>query len=75
MKLSVSKRNCRESFQTSEYCRKKEYNACAEPFPFRCRQKKAHIVATDLETAIKEPLQVKVEQEGSSASLRGKCSR
>ena len=53
-----------KAFKHPEYCRKKEYNACAEPFPFRRRQKKAHIVATDLETAIKEPLQVKVEQEG-----------
>lgn len=65
MKLSVSKDELQEKLSNIQnIVEKRNTMPVLSHFLLDASKKKAHIVATDLETAIKEPLQVKVEQEG-----------
>lgn len=65
MKLSVSKEELQEKLSNIQnIVEKRNTMPVLSHFLLDAGKKKAHIVATDLETAIKEPLQVKVEQEG-----------
>ena len=65
MKLSVSKEELQEKLSNIQnIVEKRNTMPVLSHFLLDAGKKKAHIVATDLETAIKEPLQVKVEKEG-----------
>jgi len=65
MKLSVSKEELQEKLSNIQnIVEKRNTMPVLSHFLLDAGKKKAHIVATDLETAIKEPLQVKGEKEG-----------
>ncbi|MDI6744499.1 MAG: DNA polymerase III subunit beta [Thermodesulfovibrionales bacterium] len=65
MKLSVSKEELQEKLSNIQnIVEKRNTMPVLSHFLLDAGEKKAYIVATDLETAIKEPLQVKVEKEG-----------
>ncbi|MDP2279499.1 MAG: DNA polymerase III subunit beta, partial [Nitrospirota bacterium] len=65
MKLSVSKEELQEKLSNIQnIVEKRNTMPVLSHFLLDVGKKKAYIVATDLETAIKEPLQVKVEKEG-----------
>jgi len=65
MKLSVSKEELQEKLSNIQnIVEKRNTMPVLSHFLLDAGKKKAYIVATDLETAIKEPLEVKVEKEG-----------
>ncbi|RJQ38782.1 MAG: DNA polymerase III subunit beta [Nitrospiraceae bacterium] len=65
MKLSVTKEELQEKLSNIQnIVEKRNTMPVLSHFLLDAGKKKAYIVATDLETAIKEPLQVKVEKEG-----------
>jgi len=65
MKLSVSKEELQEKLSNIQnIVEKRNTMPVLSHFLLDAGKKKAYIVATDLETAIKEPLQVKIEKEG-----------
>jgi hypothetical protein len=61
MKLSVSREEMQQKLANIQILKRK-YNADIEPFSFERQQKGSYIIATDIETALKEPLEVTVER-------------
>lgn len=65
MKLSVSKEELQEKLSNIQnIVEKRNTMPILSHFLLDAGKKKSYVVATDLETAIKEPVQVKVEKEG-----------
>jgi DNA polymerase-3 subunit beta len=65
MKLSVSKEELQEKLSNIQnIVEKRNTMPVLSHFLLDAGKKKSHILATDLETAIKEPLQINVEKEG-----------
>ncbi|MDP3111896.1 MAG: DNA polymerase III subunit beta [Thermodesulfovibrionales bacterium] len=65
MKLSVSKEELQEKLSNIQnIVEKRNTMPVLSHFLLDAGKKKSYIIATDLETAIKEPLEIKVEKEG-----------